>query len=268
MEPVDDMEPVMEPVVMEPVDMEPVDEMEPEDPCITNPDDPSCITDQCDENHPEFDINNPVCIVDPPVDPCIANPDDPGCITDQCDENHPKFDINNPACIVDPPVDIIVPVEPKDPVPPVVTPECKIMLTGTTANYCQIVEEYQAITCGECLSVNKDITEMSEACKKPSADLLRCEAKFGSVDKDKQSCKTYEFQFTRSTMSPKCAKPKTAYSAYATKPAPIYRKPKYQKQMQDYGKIKFNRYSNRKYYYVPKKLYAPRKMTTILYKLY
>merc|ERR1711981_489556 len=82
------------------------------------------------------------------------------------------------------------------------------------------------------------------------------------------SCKTYWFQFTRSTMSPKCAKPKTEYSAYVTKPAPIYRKPKYQKQMHDYGKIKYNRYSNRKYYYVPRKLYTPRKMTTILYKRY
>lgn len=231
--------------------------MKPEDKCnetamIYMPNHPDCA-DKCDKTAISYQPNHPDCPKIPPViteqcqNPCDSecenfDPQDPLCIDscdDPCDPACSNFDLEDLACII-------------DPLPPV----CEAMITGINTTLCKVSEEYQALTCGECPDVEIDIKDKTEACRNPSPDLIDCMASIGTVEKNGQACKMFEFKFMRSTMSPKCEKPKDKYPSYSPKHAPIYRKPQYQKQI-------------RTDYRAPKKLFHyPKKMVTVLQRHY
>lgn len=241
--------------------------MKPEDKCNSTsinfmPNHPDCA-DKCVETSINYSPNHPDC----------KEPEEPQC-DDPCNAECENFDPEDPTCgpVVIPcdnpcnstcsnfnPEDPLCDIDPEKPV-------CQAMLVGINTTLCEVNEEYQALTCGECPQVAMDIEDMTEACRSPSPDLIDCMAKVGTVEKNEQSCKMFEFKFKRSTMSPKCEKPKKD-PTYGSKHTPIYKKPQYQQQIRTSYVSKKNRLP--KNYSAPKKLFhQPRRMVTVLQRRY
>jgi len=215
--------------------------------------------DKCDQDCPDFDKCDTDC---PNFDKCDEDCPDFDQCDDDCDQNDSKctegcdnFDPDDPTCGRGPDDCRIDPTLPQCQPP---TPKCKVMLSSINTTACQISEEFQAMTCGDCPDADIDIEELTEACRKPSADLIDCMATIGSMEKDDgQICNMYEFKFLRSTMSPKCFKPKPKYPVH-----PRY-EPRYRKRYIPHRKS----LSYPLHYQAPKKLFIrPRKMAIIVKK--
>jgi len=217
--------------------------------------------DKCAPECPDFDKCDEDCDPDPCDDDCPGN--DSKC-TEGCDNFNPCDDdcteadksdcddrVDPDPCVEDPTSAECQTEKP---------PKCKVMLSSINTTACQISEEFQAMTCGDCPDADIDIEELTDACRKPSADLIDCMATIGSMENDDgQICNMYEFKFLRSTMSPKCFKPKPKYPVY-----PRY-EPRYRKRYIPYR----SPLSYPKHYQAPKKLFIkPRKMAIIVRKRY
>jgi len=213
---------------------------------------------ECNENCASFDPCNKDCPVNNPTkcnpgcpdfDRCdddCTEADKTGCETDfmcedPCDSRCENFDPDLEDCKVE--------------------SKCQVMLSSINTTACQISEEFQAMTCGECPDADIDIEELTDACRNPSADLIDCMATIGSMQNENgQTCKMYEFKFIRSTMSPKCFKPKPKYPSYS-KPEPRY--------LQRYVQRQPNKSSYPAHYQAPRKLfYKPKKMVVVVRKRY
>lgn len=232
-----------------------------------SPNHPDCA-DKCSDTSINFMPNHPDCID-------IPDPEEPERCLDPCDEACENFDPEDPSCNPDEePEDPEEPEEPEVPEEP--EPLCVAMLSGINTTLCEVSEEYEAMTCGECLDVETEIQVLTESCKTQSADLIDCVARIGSVEKDGMTCKMFDFKFRRSTMSSKCLKPKPKYPSYVPKHVPVYQKPRYQHQIRStYAKkgypnhgryIKSGQYPRN--YKAPRKLYKPKNMVTVLRKRY
>jgi len=162
-------------------------------------------------------------------------------------------------------------------VPEETEPLCVAMLSGINTTLCEVSEEYEAMTCGECLDVEAEIQILTESCKTASDDLIDCVARIGYLEKDGITCKMFDFNFRRSTMSPKCAEHKHKNPSYVPKHhAPVYQKPRYQQQIRStYAKqgyanhgryIRSGQYPRN--YKAPQRLYKPNKMITVLRRRY
>jgi len=240
--------------------------------------DEDCLAfDDCDETCPSFDKCNEACpSFDecdedcPSFDPCNSN-----CEVNnptKCKEGCPDFDACDEECTDADKTDCPDPNRMMDPCDPdsdnfdptleqcALPPKCQVMLSSIDTTACQINEEFQAMTCGDCPDADIDIEELTDACRNPSNDLIDCMATIGSSEReDGQTCKMYEFKFTRSTMSPKCFKPKPKYHPYPQH-EPRYIK-RYVRQP--------HKLSSPKHYQAPKKLfYKPKKMVVIVRKRY
>merc|ERR1712098_523318 len=103
---------------------------------------PECAVDKCDESSLNFMPNRPECAVD------------------KCDESNPSFMPNHPECEVECAVvscngsslnfmpnhpDCVFKGEEEEE-----ATKCEVKLTEISTTQCEIKEEYQAKTCGDC----------------------------------------------------------------------------------------------------------------------
>merc|ERR1712074_195814 len=127
----------------------------------TNPDE--IEIDQCNKDCPVNNSTkcNPEC---PDVDRCdndCPEADKTNCkenfmCEDPCDSRFGKFDPDLEDCKVE--------------------TKCQVMLSSINTTTCQISEEFQAMTCGECPDDDIDIEELTDACRNPTANLIDCKA--------------------------------------------------------------------------------------------
>ena len=100
--------------------------------------------DRCDNDGPEADKTN--CKED-------------FMCEDPCDSRFGKFDPDLEDCKVE--------------------TKCQVMLSSINTTTCQISEEFQAMTCGECPDDDIGIEELTDACRNPAANLIDCMVTIG-----------------------------------------------------------------------------------------